>query len=517
LVNKSAPEIVSFPELDGKKVLVFTSGGRNRKPRSYIPRYGRSATAAAAAATSLKDPYTPDLKDRFEDAYRSDGNVKRAIDKRTEMLLGKHGKTVLDSTQEFTNYQDKRAALEAINSNQLYLDAKKQIDNLQSKKAIRFHDKLISATKQTFIYGRAAIEIVRDGDNYPTALHVLNSKRLGKVEVDPDTWEFQGVHYADMPTNADLLSSEDLIYFTINDDHVTPRSIHYGLSVLEPVIDASETKRIIKQEDLKEAAKTLYAGVALIRFMNESITAAEMQNFANQITPGGWTSHKYDIEVTLQKIADNLQQMVDICDFCNREELRDIGVPSFIGGYEQIANYANSQQVLLAYKEVEVNTGRTWLKDIIQPQWLNPLFYDLTSIDDSEEGDAGIEPPEVKLNYEFEDITFETTLDKVNTVLPLFDHHLISGEKVLKYVDMEDVIEEFQSLKLEKDMNSERQFQLKLEALKQRPSPGPGEEQGPPFPISPQTQQQQQPPPTTSVRQAKVDLFKKIASKIDDL
>ena len=54
-------------------------------------------------------------------------------------------------------------------------------------------------------------------------------------------------------------------------------------------------------------------------------------------------------------------------------------------------------------------------------------------------------PPEVKLNYEFEDITFETTLDKVNTVLPLFDHHLISGEKVLKYVDMEDVVEEFQS------------------------------------------------------------------------
>ena len=371
MVNKSVPEIVSFPELDGKKVLVFTSGGRNRRPRSYIPRYGRAATGGASA-TSLRDPYDPSMKDRFEDTYRSDGNVKRAIDKRTEMLLGKHGKTVLDTTQEFTNYQDKKTALDGINTNQTYLDAKKEIDQLQSKKAIRFHDKLISATKQCLIYGRSAIEIVKDTDGYPTALHVLNSKRLGKVEVDPDSWEFQGVHYADMPSNADLLEAEDLIYFTINDDHVTPRSIHYGLSVLEPVIDSSETKRIIKQEDLKEAAKTLYAGVALIRFMNESITAAEMQNFANQLTPGGWSIHKYDIEVTIQKIADNLQQMVDICDFCNREELRDIGVPSFIGGYEQIANYANSQQVLLSYKEVEINTGRTWIKDIIQPQWLEP-------------------------------------------------------------------------------------------------------------------------------------------------
>jgi hypothetical protein len=515
MANKSVPEIVSFPELDGKKVLVFTSGGRNRRPRSYIPRYGRAATTGgAAAATSLRDPYGQDMKDRFEDTYRSDGNVKRAIDKKAEMLLGKHGKTVLDTTEEFNSYQEKRAALDSINSNQTYLDAKKDIDHLQSKKAIRFHDKLISATKQTFIYGRAAIEIVKDTDDWPIALHVLNSKRLGKVEVDPNTWAFEGVHYADLPTNDDLLKAEDLIYFTINDDHVTPRSIHYGLSILEPVIDASETKRIIKQEDLKEAAKTLYAGVALIRFMNESITAAEMQNFANQITPGGWTSHKYDIEVTLQKIADNLQQMVDICDFCNREELRDIGIPSFIGGYEQIANYANSQQVLLAYKEVEINTGRTWLKDIIQTQWLNPLFYNLTGIDDSEDA---LQYPEVKLNYEFEDITFETTLDKVNTVLPLFDHHLISGEKVLKYVDMEDVVEEFQSLKMEKDMNSERQFQLKLEALKARPSPGPGEEQGPPFPPSSPAAGGQPQPATTSVRQAKADLFLKLAKKIDDI
>ena len=505
---KSVPEVLSFVDSENKKVLVFTSGG-NRKPKSYIPRYGQRSTNTPA--TSLKDPYTPDLKDRFEDTYRSDGQVKRAIDKRVEFLLGKHGKTVLDTTEEFSAFQERKAALDAINTNERYINAKKQIDILQAKKAIRFHDKLISATKQCLIYGRSAIEIVRGADDWPVALHVLNSKRLGKVEVNPDTWEFLGVHYVDMPTNQDLLNAEDLIYFTINDDHVTPRTIHYGLSVLEPVIDTSETKRIIKQEDLKEAAKALYAGVAFIRFLNEAVTAAEMQTFANQITPGGWTTHKYDIEVKVEKIADNLQQLIEICDFCNREELRDIGVPSFIGGYEQIANYANSQQVLLAYKEAEINTGRTWLKDIIQPQWLNSLFYQLAGIDDSEDSPV---QPEVKLNYEFEDLTFETTLDKVNTILPLLEHKLISGEKALKYVDMEDVVEEYQSLKMERDMNNERQFQLKMEALKTRNGFGPGEEQGPPFPN--QNPQQQQ-GPTTSVRQAKTDLYKKLANKIDSL
>ena len=65
---------------------------------------------AAAAATSLRDPYGQDMKDRFEDTYRSDGNVKRAIDKKAEMLLGKHGKTVLDTTEEFNSYQEKRGS-----------------------------------------------------------------------------------------------------------------------------------------------------------------------------------------------------------------------------------------------------------------------------------------------------------------------------------------------------------------------------------------------------------------------
>ena len=91
MVNKSTPEIVSFPEIDGKKVLVFTSGGRNRRPHSYIPRYGRAVTstgAGAASATSLRDPYGQDMKDRFEDTYRSDGNVKRAIDKKGRNAIG---------------------------------------------------------------------------------------------------------------------------------------------------------------------------------------------------------------------------------------------------------------------------------------------------------------------------------------------------------------------------------------------------------------------------------------------
>jgi len=446
------------------------------------------------------------MKDRFEDTYRSDGQVKRAIDKRTEVLTGKHGRLVLDTTSEFPTFQERAVALQAITADEAYTAAKNKIDKLQRQPSIKFHEKLVSAVKQCYIYGRSAIEIIwgtdeETGNPWPTALHVLNSKKLGKVECDPNTWEFLGVHYSDLMPDDDLLEANDLIYFTINDDHVTPHSMYYGLSMLEPVIDESETKRIIKQEDLKEAAKTLYAGVAFIRFLNEATSSSEMVNFANQITPGGWTVHKYDIETQVQKIADNLQQLLEICDFVNREELRDIGVPSFIGGYEQIANYANSQQVLLAFKEMEINTGRTWLSDIIEAQWLNRLFYPLINVPPEQQQDA-----EVKLNYEFEDITFETVLDKVNAIMPLFDRHLVSGEKVLKFVDMEDVVEEFKNLKEQQDMNNERRFQLKLEAMKMS-----NEKQST---FGEEAPDRQPYGPTTSVRAA---LYEKLAKKIDEL
>jgi hypothetical protein len=444
-----------------------------RRPSSMVPRLGIkrfNVPANAINYPTIKPPYGNDSLDRFEDTFRSDKLIQNAIIKRVEMVLGQHGKLVLDTTEEFDTEDERKTALENVKNNEKYQEARKKVQALNLKPAINFHSNLKAAEIQKRVYGRAAIEMVESttGDNdLPTALHVLNSKRLAQVEVNPQTWEFVGVRYLDLSKGAsgqdDILEADDIIYFANKDYHVSPGSLYYGLSELEGVVDGSDSKRIAKQEDIKEVMKTNWAPFLMMMFKNPNITDTQIQKVLDQIVPGLPVAHKHDVESQVVDLKSDLKQIWEAVDFLNRESLRELGVPAFIGGYEQIANYANSQQVLLAWKEIELESDRAALKDIIQPQWLNRLFYRLLGID-LEAGDE----PEVKLSYEFVgDITFETKLDKVNADLLLFDRKLITGERVLKSADYEDEIEEYKLREKEIEAEEQRQEELRQQQFNQ--------------------------------------------------
>lgn len=411
---------------------------------TMVPR-----TAASRKNTYLptvKPPYNELSLSRFEDTFRSDKLIQNGIVKRTELVLGKHGRIVLDTTEEFDDADDRIDAVKKIQDNETYQAARKKIQQLLTKPQIDFHNKLKAAVIQCKVYGRAAIEIVGDENGLPTSLHVLNSKRIGNVEIDPISWEFLGCHYLDLDKGAsgmdDVLPADQLIYFTNRDFHVSPGSLYYGLSELEGVIDGSDSKRIAKQEDIKEIMKSNWAPFLIMKFINPNVSLSQMQEIVSGLQPGLPFAHKQDIDTQAIDLTGDLTKLTDAIDFLNRESMRELGVPAFLAGYEQIANYANSQQVLLAFKEIELDADRTWIKDIIQPQWLNKLFYQLL-------GTSLEENPEVKLSYEFEDITFETNLDKVNASLLLYDRQIISGEKVLRIAGYEDEIEEYKLRKEE--------------------------------------------------------------------
>src|SRR5206468_4571346 len=206
-------------------------------------------------------------------------------------------------------------------------------------------------------------------------------KRLGQPEIDPFSWQLKGIHYLDLkkgPTgDEDILPVENLIHFENRDHHVSPGSLYYGLSELEGVVDGSDSKRIAKQEDIKEIMKSNWAPFLILKFSNPNISIQQMQEVVNGMAPGLPFAHKHDIQTEIVNLQSDLKNIFETVDFLNRESLRELGVPAFIAGYEQIANYANSQQVLLAYKEIELEADRTWIKDVIQEQWLNKLFYQL--------------------------------------------------------------------------------------------------------------------------------------------
>ena len=162
-----------------------------------------------------------------------------------------------------------------------------------------FRKVLHAAGIQASVYGRACVEKVRDASkgNRIVRLNVLNSKLLGDVEVNHETWEFLGVHYRDLPKQDDLLEAQDIIYITRNDYHISSGSMYYGLSDLEPIIDGSETKRIIKQEDLKEIARALWAGFGWMLFKDPNISHEQMKEIVNQMKAGAWTATDQSVEL----------------------------------------------------------------------------------------------------------------------------------------------------------------------------------------------------------------------------
>ncbi len=476
---------------------------KDRKPTSMVPRKGRYA---ANAVPTIKPPYNTSDLDRFEDCFRSDGVAQRGIIKKAYLIMGKHGKIVMDTTEEFDDEEERKEALLKVQNNKQYQDARRQMQKLHVKPQINFHNNIMSAVIQAKTYGRAALEIINEPGppsligpgaysnvalsaptvpapaktpegieletvpleptaQLPTALHLCNSKRLGRIEVElvPNTWRFKGVHYLDINKSPDgvndLFLAEDIIYIANKDYHISPGGLYYGLSDLETVIDGSEAKRIAKQEDIKEIMKSCWAPFLVVKFLNPNISTQQMQEVIDSMLPGLPFGTKQDIETKVEQLSAEIGQIPNVIDFLNQETIRDMGLPSFILGYEQIANYANSQQILLALKEIELDAERTWLADIIDKQWLNRYFYQILGYSEGDE-------PEVKLKYEFTDISFETTLDKVNAALPLFDRKLYSGEKVLKIADAEDEIDEYKIRAEEQKKIQEERFGMELNRMK---------------------------------------------------
>jgi hypothetical protein len=367
-----------------------------------------------------------------------------------------------------------------------------------------FRKVIHAAGIQASIYGRACIEKVRDpASGKILKLNVLNSKLLGDIEVDPDTWEFKGIHYRDLPKYDDLLEAKDIIYVTRNDYHVSSGSMYYGLSDLEPIVDGSETKRIIKQEDLKEIAKALWSGFGWMKFNDPNVTQEQLQEIVENMKAGAWTATDHSVELEVKEIAQNAPMLLEIINEMNLETARDLSIPSPLVGYENKQNYSNLVQTLISWKESDLDAERRWLKDLVENQLLREIFKQElqaqgiqcpSSSSPENEGqdlinekvvqvpnDQPLNPlqpngmminqtqiiPPAKLSYDITDPNFETPEKRVANALLLFEKDLISARKVLEEAEMEDQIEETEMRLREKEIQAQQMQQFQRDVFTQ--------------------------------------------------
>jgi hypothetical protein len=471
----------------------------NRQPSSI---YGKSRSAAAVGGfveprdigagtfAILRDPYTAPMKIRFEEAWRMDPVVRSAINRKVSFTLGREFKTVLDIIETFPNRSEYRAALNQIMSDQEYKNARAIVDRLNRK--VNFQHCLKAAVIQSKVYGRSAllidgplkdpetgeqVGIPRTGLDMDMVrlidVKTLSSKLLGQVKINENTWALQAVLYnttnrgVNDPTN--YIKANRLIYFTNVNYHISPQTIHYGYSDIEPIAHISECNRIINEEDMKEINFTMWAGFGLIKIPGTR-NVTDVEQFLANFKGGRWSVISSDIQVEVHQLTNDLKALIEERRENEQLILRALNVPAMILGFEDIQNYATAQQVLMAWKESVIEEERTHLNQTVQPQWFDRAFASALNIEDVWE-------LTVEMKLAFEDIAFENIKDRALAYLPIYEAGLIPDEKILEIFGLDDVIDQLKELQQKKEQaQQEIQQRMNEQAQKeQQQSQGTGE------------------------------------------
>jgi len=397
-----------------------------------------------------KDPYTTSNKIQFEEGFRADGIVRRALLRKADFVFAKGIKTVLDTMDDdFADFQKKQEAISGIITKKEYTDAKKIVDKINRKINFRYY--LRGAYLNCKVYGRSGLlkEYVNPSPTWPTyaptSLYIMNPKLMGNVYCDKKSHEIAYIEYNTNDSTSYnskvYYEPEDLIYFTNIDYHISPNTLGYGLSEVEPVKDMSETNRIIHEEDFKEMAFSQWAGIMLFS-VPDIHNQGEIQNLLNDWHPGAPMAISSEIIATPLEISSKIAELSDLSVQLEKGMLRALGVPSFALGFETDANRATAQFVLHAWKESFVDQERMWLKDIVQEQWIVPLWAEALGMEEDEVYDL-----DAKLTAEFIDYNFDTFSENVDAWLPLVQSGYISVQDFLDKIGQPELAEKYKELK----------------------------------------------------------------------
>lgn len=389
----------------------------------------------------MEDPYKPGQKIAFEHAWRYDPLVRLAVNKKVDFIIGERPVTVLDTIKEFTgNPEAANQAFNNIVGNNAYQEMKTWIDDLNAR--LKWHEKFKSAVVNMKVYGRSALHIEKLLDIEPLDLKLLNSQKLGEVFVKNNTWEFVAVRYGHSKGNPnvdeDCLEASELIYFPNLNHNVTPDTMWYGYSEIEPIVSVSELNRQIDMTDLKETNAKLWGAYGIIKFL-EAKDEASMKKWLSNFKPGTWMATDSNIEVMVHELKNSLKDLIEERNENDLRILRAIQIPSFLGGFEKITNRATVRSILEAWKVNTLIPERTMLKNIVEPQWLDTLVQHYL-------GERNIKEVMVKIKQEFKDISFESVKDNVESYLPLFEQGLITGYQFLRLIDLEYLADEAKAL-----------------------------------------------------------------------
>jgi hypothetical protein len=385
--------------------------------------------AKAIARDRFEDQYDDDYKERLINAAVFDANIQQPLLIRINYILSHNMNPILKPKRRIDDMSAQQAQ-ELLNT---------LVDPAVQEKAshyiwviendvIPFRSKLESALFTAFTGGRSALLkepmikenpwLTLDGlpfpEGTPAAYKILNYQHLGQVFVNPDSWEVEGIEYKDNIFEEDNFSFEMprewLIYFTHMDTNIIPYSLHYGNSVIPPIMPISENNRRINEIVFPEIDESLWAGTG--HWKVNDIALFDQQQFVDSIAPARFLVYqKSDMEFEEIKLSYDTQGLL-----AQRQQnivliLQQMRLPSPFWNMEQVTNRATMEIVADVWNETTLEGDRRWVRDTLHRDHYTPLLELITG--------ESIFTLKMTVMLEFQKVTFADIQSKATALAAL--------------------------------------------------------------------------------------------------
>lgn len=311
---------------------------------------------------------------RFHDGYRLDGSIQRNIETKVEFTCGRKRTTLLlDTNDYYDSQEDEAKALEAIKNNDAFRKYVRGISKLNKLLKMNEYEKALLTNG--YIYGKAALLIEYDLDYtdpkaMPRAITVLNPLRIGRVFYYADDYELAGIEYLD--TDPTIIEAERLIYFANRDYHISPKTLYHGMSALESSIDIAETNILNNQTNIKEINRRLWAAFIILKYMGKR--TEDVIEFIKNYKVGQPIISNKDFEAQVVEVGHDLQQLLEQMEKSDKKIARNLNVPQLLSGFDDLQSQATAGGVLHGWLSSVIETLRTILRNVFEPQWINRML-----------------------------------------------------------------------------------------------------------------------------------------------
>jgi hypothetical protein len=316
--------------------------------------------------------------------YRRDSLVRGCINALAYWATKEGFDTVIEPVGENLTPKQKQQIITA------NLPLKQYIDGINQR--VNLDHVLRVAIIKAKIYGKSGFEIELNEKQEPKRL--ISLPMLSLFDLRPDVnkeWELEGFWWRGQK---DFYKPGELLYFTNN----SLESDYEGISDIEPILDDVETRAKIRAEDLKEAATTLWAGVAIhsldVDRLPAGLTDADVQNLIDAhiaaMRPGKHvaTDNRWTIQVI--DLKPDLEKLVQVKDATDQEIIGNFQVPKFIINRTESVNRATSYSQLEAFVDGPITDLQRWLGRDVEEQWYVPLTRAFKKIPEGQELDVRV-------------------------------------------------------------------------------------------------------------------------------